>query len=101
MKLRERIARFFDPPVVPKVRELIDQAETFGLSEYDLNNAREMLEVNEWGLGFDILVTQLYEYDIPITTEFIKLAEEVMNDMKIDAGEFNFIYKLPIRQSNI
>ena len=80
------------------VSNLIDMAEVFGLPAQDVLNAREMLEYNEWEVGFDTAVTQLYEYSIPVNKEFIDLANEAMKEMKIDSRKYDFINRLVERK---
>lgn len=97
MRLREKIVRCFKPTVVPKIRQMIQHAESFGLPGRDVKNALEMLEANEWGLSFDIVIVQLYEYEIAVTEEFIRLAEEIMEEIAIDRDAYPFLYQLPKR----
>ena len=97
MKLRERIVRYFEPVVVPKIRQMIQHAESFGLPEIDVETALEMLEANELGSSFDIVIVQLYEFEIPVTQEFIRLTEEIMDEFGIDRDAYPFLYKLPKR----
>ena len=53
-----------------------------------------MLEHNEAGEAFDIVVAQLYEYEININGEFLVLAYETGDAMKIDRSSYDFLEKL-------
>ena len=50
--------------------EFLNQAKILGLPIADSNSAEELLENREYGLCFDTIVTQLYEYDIKIDENF-------------------------------
>src|SRR5688572_9961950 len=100
MKLKETLRQLFDPPIVAKLWQLLDRSKALGLRKEDFDNAREALEANEWEVSFNTILVQLYEYEIPITSEFIVISEEIMDEMKIDRREYQFIYKLPIRNSD-
>lgn len=99
MNLREKLKNFFEPPVVGKVRTLILMARELGLPDQDIQNAEEMLQVNEWGVGFDTVVTQMHEYDVTVTEDFVHLAKEIMADMRIEESEYAFLHELSRRAS--
>jgi hypothetical protein len=42
------------------------------LPEDDIKNIIEFIENREWGLGYETLCTQIYEYNIQIHLEFYK-----------------------------
>ena len=44
--------------------EYLGLTKNLGLPEADYNSALEFLEYNEYGLCFDNVVTQMYEYEI-------------------------------------
>ena len=43
---------------------------------------------------FDLVATQLYEYNIPIDRTFLELAHEIGDAMKIDRRDYSFLEKL-------
>ncbi len=73
---------------------LIDEAALFGLPISDIANAKEMLEHVEYGCAFDVLVTQLYEYSIPITERYYRQLELVAEAMSIPVAEYGFAKEL-------
>ena len=99
MKLKEKLRELFDPPIAAMIWQLLDQARTLGFGDEDFVNAKEALEANEWELSFDTIVTQIDEYGIPVTTEFIGRSENIIAEMKIDRSKYQFIYRLPINGS--
>lgn len=73
---------------------LINQAQNFGLSVADIRNAREFLLNHEYGLCFDTIITQIYEYDISITYEYYDLISNIGQKLKIDSKEYEFVKEL-------
>lgn len=72
-------------------------ASALGLHEVDAKNAKQMVDANEWGVGFDIVVTQLGEFEILVTDEFISLAREIASDMNIDDDTIGILNRLRIK----
>jgi hypothetical protein len=79
---------------------LLDAAKALGLYEVDLNNAKNLLDNREYGLSFDTIITQLYEYEIEIDQEFYNLIEVIAKRMDISQERYSFIKEL-IRTDNI
>ncbi|WP_166923964.1 MafI family immunity protein [Flavobacterium poyangense] len=79
---------------------LLDTAKALGLYEVDLNNAKNLLYNREYGLAFDTIITQLYEYEIEIDQEFYNLIEVIAKRMDISEERYSFIKEL-IRADNI
>lgn len=72
---------------------LINKAQTFGLPSNDIQNAQQYLEYNELELCLDILVQQLYEYEISVDSEFIKIAFQLQCSMKL-SNDYTFLKEL-------
>lgn len=79
---------------------LIDGAKILGLSNSDIQVAKDFLTFNELGLCFDTIITQMYEYDIEITIEYYDLISKVGKSMKIPSEEYSFMQEL-IRSDSI
>lgn len=77
-----------------KLKGLITDATEFGLPDTDVKNAAEFLEYNEWGLCFEIIVTQLYEFDIHIDESFYQKAVAIGESMKLPINKYDFIKRL-------
>jgi hypothetical protein len=92
--MKRFFSSIFSNPVEAKVMSLIDRASDLGMRAEDRTNALEMLEYNEWGSAFDIVVAQMYEYDIKIDKGFLALAYETGDAMRIDRGAYTFLEEL-------
>lgn len=81
-----------------KIKELllvlIDSSEGKGLEFSDLIVARDYLQHGEFGLCFDTIVTQMYEYNIEIDEEFYIQIEKVASMMKIPVSGYSFMKEL-------
>lgn len=73
---------------------LLTGAAALGLPLRDVTNAAEMFEQGEWHLGFDIIVQQLYEYEVEITAEFYQLIEQTAACLRIPLEEYLFTKQL-------
>ncbi|MCQ9639769.1 MafI family immunity protein [Chryseobacterium sp. WG14] len=73
---------------------LIEISMALGLNDTDLNNAREYLIHNEYGLCFDTLITQLYEYDIEISIEFYELIGRIGELLNLEESFYSFMKEL-------
>jgi len=78
---------------------VIEHARVFGLSDTDLRNAETFLEHDEFGLCFETVVTQLYEYDVEIDITFASSAGKDAQHWKAgkcDGVDIAFLYCFPI-----
>jgi len=73
---------------------LIEISMALGLNDTDLNNSREYLIHNEYGLCFDTLITQLYEYDIEISIEFYELIGRIGELLNLEESFYSFMKEL-------
>jgi len=74
--------------------DLIKNAAPIGLSSRDISNAQEYLEYREYGLCFDTLVTQLYEFDIEINEEYYAMIVKAADAMQLPVEEYSFMREL-------
>ncbi|GAO44444.1 hypothetical protein [Flavihumibacter petaseus] len=74
--------------------EIVEKAGVSGLPKSDLDNARELLKNNEFGLCLDVVVTQVYEHEILIEFGFYELLKEAAAIIGIPCEEIDFIRKL-------
>ncbi len=81
------------------VFDLIEAARELGLGDFDINNSKELLENMEYGLAFDTIITQLYEYEIEIDNEFYALIVKVAQILEISEEGYSFMVEL-IRTEN-
>jgi hypothetical protein len=72
---------------------LIDEVKDL-LPQTDIENAREMIEHNEFGCGFEIICEQLFEYDIKISPDIYQKIVEIGQSMKMTEDKWIFLKKL-------
>lgn len=78
------------------ITELIGAAKAAGLPELDVRNAREALEHNEFRVALDTILTQLFEYDVRVHSNFIAKAREACHSMELDWDQYSFVESLAI-----
>jgi hypothetical protein len=69
-------------------------AKIFGLNEVDINSAKEYLQYNEYGVCFDILITQMHEQSIEIDNDIYTVICDVAKRMKIPFEGYSFMKEL-------
>ncbi|MBB1644796.1 MafI family immunity protein [Sphingobacterium sp. UME9] len=80
---------------------LIEIARILGLDNRDLKNAEDFLMHNEFGLCFDTVITQMYEYDIEIDSEFYESISKIGESMDLKQESYSFMKDLIRDESNI
>ena len=73
-----------------KLQNLLGKVEVL-LNSNDYNNANEAICHGEYGIAFDIIVTQLYQYDVTITQSIFDLIEECGEILKLRKQEWDFM----------
>jgi hypothetical protein len=73
---------------------LIRGALELGLSNQDANNAMEYLEHNEYGVCFELIVIQLYEFNIQINRAFYLEVDNVAGKLEFPQENYSFLEKL-------
>ena len=76
------------------VSGIIEAAKQLGLGDSDIRNSEELLRNREYGLTFDTVITQLYEYEIEINNEFYALVVKAAQQMKIPESEYSYLNEL-------
>ena len=80
---------------------LIETARILGLNYRDLKNAEDLLIHNEFGLCFDTIITQMYEYDIEIDDELYESISKIGDRMNLKPESYTFMKELIRDESNI
>ncbi|MEO1050274.1 MAG: MafI family immunity protein, partial [Bacteroidota bacterium] len=75
--------------------------KALGLRNEAAINAKEFIKNSEYKLSFEVIVEQLYEYDIEITYEFYVFAIKVANRLNIQESAFTFLKELIRDESQI
>jgi hypothetical protein len=79
------------------LEKLIHKAGLLGLPSADVNNAQEFLDHHEFGLCLDIIIDQIYEYEIEIDNEFYQQVLKAADRLNIPRNRVNFIEKLLLK----
>jgi hypothetical protein len=87
--------------IIKILTALIDSAKIIGLPEEDINNAKEFLEHREYGLCFDTIIGQLYEYDIEINEELYEAISMIAYKMNFPFESYSFAKELIRSESHI
>jgi hypothetical protein len=80
---------------------LLEGSRILGLGEYDIKNANEFFEYNEFGLCFDTIITQMYENDIEIDIVFYGVICKIASEMNLPVDNYSFMNELIRSESNI
>lgn len=78
----------------PLLKRMIEKAKELGLNDSSIKFAEDDLEDGEAHLCFELLVTQMYEYDIAIDHEFFNLTCKVGKLLDIPEEDYIFIRAL-------
>ena len=81
------------------LKEFILSAQILGLATEDLMIAQEFLDNREFGLCFDTIATQLYEYGIEIDEDFYLLIMSISKTLKLEQNDYTYMKEL-IRSPN-
>ena len=84
----------FKNPLTSPIRALIVECRLRGLPEQDCVNANEFLQYHEYALAFDTILTQMYEFDIPINTELYQQIETIAQRMSLETKDYAFMAEL-------
>lgn len=72
----------------------VECAACLGLPQSHINEAREYLDYNQWGLCFKITIIQMDELDIKINAQFYKLIEKIAIRMELVESDYADMKKL-------
>jgi hypothetical protein len=64
------------------------------LPDNDIANARDLIAHGEYGEALDLLCTQVYEYEVPVSSEAYKLIEECGTRMQMEESSWTYLRKL-------
>ncbi|MDT3403025.1 MafI family immunity protein [Mucilaginibacter terrae] len=72
----------------------IERSRTLGLHEQDYLIAIDFLKYHEFGLAFDQVVVQLYEYDKNIDKVYYKHVIDIAIKLSIPINEYSYLKEL-------
>ncbi len=101
----------FEPKAKKKTIELVKHVgylsegatdrviEAFGLTEKQLvhkfiADTKEYIEYNEWGVGLENLLENLYEISFPLDEKTLLLAKEALRECGMNLERWKFIEEL-------
>lgn len=84
-----------------KLAALIEEAKILGLPQRDLDNANDFLINREYGLCYDTVITQLYEYDIEIDNKIYSLISKIAKDLSLSENDYLFMKDLVRAETEI
>jgi hypothetical protein len=76
------------------LRSFIERARQLGLEEKYLKDSEEYLNNSEFGLCFNTIVDQMYEYDTEIDGGFYEMIVILAGKMKLPEKEYVFMREL-------
>lgn len=76
------------------LKRFLQEAKSLGLTGQDYEIAQEYLENREYGLCFDVVITQLYDYGKTISLSFYYLIEFLALEMKIPEEDYGYIKEM-------
>lgn len=76
-----------------KLYKLLDLVKN-KLPPTDTANIKEYIEHREWGLAFETLVVQLYEFNISISLKFYNEAKSIGNELGMETVYMDLLNKL-------
>ena len=57
-------------------------------------DTKELIDYNEWGVGLENLITNLYEIDYKIDNKAVELAKQALDACNMDFDQYSFIEEL-------
>ncbi|MBR9729644.1 MafI family immunity protein [Shewanella intestini] len=73
-----------------QIRNLLASA-TCGLSDFDVKNASEFIDHNEFGVAFELICDQLYENESQISSELIADISRIAKLMQLEDNSWSFL----------
>jgi hypothetical protein len=64
------------------------------LPEENQKDAEDLISHGEFGEALDLIVTQVYEYELPVSEQAYALVEELGRGMEIDPSSWSFLREL-------
>jgi len=79
--------------LIDEIGSILDAVKA-SLPEENVTDACELLEHDEWGEALSLICTQLYEYDVPISSEIYDRIESAGLQMQMPPKEWEILREL-------
>ncbi len=66
-----------------QVRSLLNSVSSL-LTQNDVINAKDLIEHEEWGIAFELIYTQLHEYDAVLSVNQIEKIKQLADLMELE-----------------
>ncbi|AFM05978.1 hypothetical protein Fleli_3663 [Bernardetia litoralis DSM 6794] len=76
------------------INSIINQAANLGLSNQNIIEVKEFVEYNESGIALELIITQIYEYEIKINKSFYEDVERLAKKFKMEEDNYSFLIEL-------
>ena len=73
-----------------RIKQVLDKVCEH-LPPENVKDAKELLAHNEWGESLLLICTQLYEYDIIVSSSILEEMKKLVSEMKLECKELNLI----------
>jgi hypothetical protein len=73
--------------IIKEVIELVEDR----LPAENVSDAREFLDHSEWGEALDLIVTQLYEFDLAVSQSVFSLIDSAGSKMGMDSKDWEIL----------
>jgi hypothetical protein len=60
----------------------------------NIQDAGELLDHGEWGEAFDLICTQVYEYEVPVSREQYTVIEQTGRMLGMDSADWDYLKEL-------
>jgi len=79
--------------IIKRIERLLEAVES-GITEENIKDVTELLEHNEMGEALSLICTQVYEYDVSISSETYQEIESLGQQMEMNASEWQMLKEL-------
>ncbi len=79
--------------VVANLTQMLGEVSTV-LPRENISDAHDLLEHGEWGESLDLICTQLYEYEVPLSRHQYELIDRTGRMMKIEPSNWDYLKEL-------
>tara|TARA_R110002096_G_scaffold433381_2_gene652025 strand:- start:76571 stop:76840 length:270 start_codon:yes stop_codon:yes gene_type:complete len=79
--------------VVANLKQVLREVSTV-LPTENISDSHDLLDHGEWGESLDLLCTQLYEYEVPLSKDLYQLIDTTGRMMKMEPSGWDYLGEL-------